>query len=578
MHQGLRVSVGQHTNRGRKEINQDFHGLLIPEEPLLGTKGIAVALADGISSSEVSQFASQAAVTGFLYDYYCTAESWSVKHSVQCVMQATNSWLFSQTRQSQYRYDRDKGYVCTFSALVFKSATAHLFHVGDTRVYRLRDEDLEQLTQDHRFWLSGEKSYLARALGIDQHLEIDYLSLAVEAGDIFVLMTDGVYEHVPQEFIAAAILGKADNLDEAAGNLVDEALARGSSDNLTVQIVRIDALPCPGANELFQQLSALPLPPTLEARMSFDGYRIVRPILISHRSHAWLAVDQNSGDAVLIKTPATEHREDPDWMARFLLEEWIARRVDNPHIMKPCALVRKRSYQYIALEYIEGQTLAQWMRDNPQPALETVRDIIGQIAQGLQAFHRLEMLHQDLRPENVLIDRTGTVKIVDFGAVRVAGLDELENPVAPAPIPGTEQYAAPEYFLGQMGTVQSDIYALGAIAYQMLTGTLPYRGAVSRARTAARQRKLVYDPVRTESRAIPAWVDEAIHKAVHLDPRKRYQEVSEFIYDLRYPNREFISKARPPLMARNPLIFWQILSLILAIAFATVLYRLIGIG
>ncbi|MDE1943415.1 MAG: bifunctional protein-serine/threonine kinase/phosphatase [Betaproteobacteria bacterium] len=574
MRSALQVSVGQFTDKGRKEINQDFHGLLIPEEPLLGTKGIAVALADGIGSSEVSQYASQAAVTGFLYDYYCTAEAWSVKHAVQCVLQATNSWLFAQTRQSQYRYDRDKGYVCTFSALVLKSATAHLFHVGDSRIYLLRDDQVEQLTQDHRFWLSGTQSYLARALGIEQQLEIDYLGFALEPGDVFVLMTDGAYEHVSPGFISAAIRAREDDLDAAANAIVSEALAQGSGDNLTVQIVRVDALPPPGANELCQQLGALPLPPLLEARMEFDGYRIVRPIAISHRSHTWLALDQDSGETILIKTPSTEHREDPDWMARFLLEEWIARRLDNPHVMRPCNVLRKRNYQYIVLEYIEGQTLAQWMRDNPKPDLVTVREIIGQIAKGLQAFHRLEMLHQDLRPENVLIDRTGTVKIVDFGAVSVAGLSELESLPPHAPIPGTEQYAAPEYFLGETGTVQSDVYALGAMTYQMLTGALPYGGRVSRARTLHAQRRLTYEPVRTEARPIPVWVDEAIRKAVHPDPGKRYQEVSEFVYDLCHPNRDFVRKTRPPLMARNPLAFWKALSLILALALVVALFRL----
>src|SRR6188472_2206237 len=116
----LRISVGQHSDKGRKEINQDFHGVLIPNEPMLGMKGIAIALADGISSSNVSQIASESAVKSFLTDYYCTSESWSVKTSAQRVLAATNSWLHSQTRQSQYHYDKDRGYVCTLSAMVVK--------------------------------------------------------------------------------------------------------------------------------------------------------------------------------------------------------------------------------------------------------------------------------------------------------------------------------------------------------------------------------------------------------------------------------------------------------------------------
>ena len=192
----LRISVGQHSDKGRKEINQDFHGVLIPKEPLLGMKGIAVVLADGISSSNVSQVASESAVKSFLTDYYCTSESWSVKTSAQRVLAATNSWLNAQTRRSQFLYEKDKGYVCTFSAMVIKAATAHLFHVGDSRIYRVAGQALEQLTEDHRVTVSSEQSYLSRALGINPQIEIDYRTLQIETGDVFLLATDGVYEHV----------------------------------------------------------------------------------------------------------------------------------------------------------------------------------------------------------------------------------------------------------------------------------------------------------------------------------------------------------------------------------------------
>lgn len=153
MTQQLKISIGQYSDKGRKETNQDFHGICVPTEPQLSSKGIAIAVADGISSSEVSHIASQSAVTGFLEDYYCTSESWSVKTSAERVLVATNSWLHAQTQQSQYRYDKDRGYVCTLSVMVIKSTTAHIFHVGDSRVYQLRDGALDQLTDDHRVWV-----------------------------------------------------------------------------------------------------------------------------------------------------------------------------------------------------------------------------------------------------------------------------------------------------------------------------------------------------------------------------------------------------------------------------------------
>jgi serine/threonine protein phosphatase PrpC len=559
----LSVEVAQLSDKGRKEVNQDFHATYIPQQPQLNEKGVAIALADGISSSAVSQVASEAAVKGFIDDYFCTSEAWSVKTSALRVLSATNSWLYSQTRQSQYRYDKDKGYVCTFSALVIKSTTAHIIHVGDSRIYRVHAQALEQLTTDHRLWLTEDKSYLSRGLGIEQHLDIDYHAFKVDIGDVFLLATDGIYEYASESFIATAI--QQHDLTQAAQLILDEALAQGSTDNLTIQILRIKDLPEQNADERYQQLTELPFPPQLEPRMLFDGYQIIREIHVSSRSHVYLALNIETNTQVVIKTPSVDLRDNAAYLERFLLEDWIARRLNNAHVLKPCVHNRKRNFIYVVSEYIQGQTLAQWMLDNPKPDLHMVRNIIEQIAKGLQAFHRLEMLHQDLRPANIMIDHTGTVKIIDFGSTRVAGLAEITSPLAQDPILGTAQYSAPEYFLGEEGTVRSDIYALGVIAYQMLTGKLPYGAEVARIKTQSALNKLRYDEIRYERRDVPAWVDDAIMKAVHPYSVKRYEALSEFIFDLKQPNLLFLNKTRPALIERDPVFFWKSVCFILFI-------------
>lgn len=569
----LKVSVGQYSDRGRKEINQDFHGVYIPHEPLLTSKGIAIALADGISSSEVSQIASESAVKGFLEDYFCTSEAWSVKTSAQRVLIATNAWLHSQTLQSQHRYDKDRGYVCTFSALVIKSTTAHIFHAGDTRVYRLCEHALEQLTKDHRLWVSEDKSYLSRGLGINPQLEIDYETVQVKQGDIFLLATDGIYEYAKPEFITSTVNAHRDNLELAAKLIADEAYHQGSTDNLTIQLVHVDKLPSQDADELLQQLTELPFPPILEARMLFDGYKIIREIHASSRSHVYLSLDEETNTQVIIKTPSIDLRGDTAYLERFLMEEWIARRINSAYVLKPCLQTRKRNFLYIVTEYIEGKTLAQWMIDNPKPDLETVRGIVEQIAKGLRAFHRMEMLHQDLRPNNIMIDSNGTVKIIDFGSTLVASIMEISSPIERNNILGTAQYTAPEYFLGESGTTRSDMFSLGVIAYQMLSGKLPYGAKVSQCRTKNAQNKLSYASLLDDEREIPAWVDEAIKKVLHPNPYKRYEELSEFLYDLRHPNKVFLNKARPPLMERNPVLFWKSVSFILAIIIFILLTR-----
>jgi serine/threonine protein phosphatase PrpC/predicted Ser/Thr protein kinase len=567
----LRISLGQHSERGRKEVNQDFHGALIPKEPLLSLKGIALVLADGISTSAVSQVAAESAVKSFLTDYYCTSESWSVKTSAQRVIAATNAWMHAQTRRA--RHDPDRGYVCTLSALVLKGRAAHLFHIGDARIYRVAGQALEQLTEDHRVVVSSQESYLGRALGMNPQTEIDYRMLRLASGDTFLLATDGVYDHVEPRLVTAAIREQPD-LDHAARAIVAAAHRNGSPDNLTVQIVRVDALPDGDAAAFFG--TDLPLPPLPEPRALFDGYRIVRELHRSSRSHIYLGVDVATEESFVLKLPSIDLRGDPAYLKRFMMEEWVARRIDSAHVLKPRLQSRPQAFLYVVTEFVEGQTLRQWMIDHPKPDLETVRRIVEQVAKGLQAFHRKEMLHQDLRPDNIMIDRTGTAKIIDFGSTRVKGVAEAAPSIDHNDILGTAQYTAPEYFLGEGGSTRADIFSLGVITYQMLTGRLPYGAEVAKVRTRAQRNKLRYASVLDEAREMPAWIDAVLRKAVHPDPARRYAELSEFTHDLRHPNKALLDAERPPLIERNPLLVWKSLCLALAVAVLVLLWRLHG--
>jgi serine/threonine protein phosphatase PrpC len=558
MTNSLSISIGQLSSAGRKPINQDRYGLFVPSEPELTTKGIAVALADGISSSEVSQQASATSITSFIEDYYATPDSWSAQTSGLRVLQSINSWLYGQTRNSEFRFDIEQGYICTFSGLVFKANKAYLFHVGDSRVYRLVDGQLKQLSLDHVKAGSEEDSYLTRAMGLEQQFHCDTKVFDAAPGDIFILATDGVYEFVSEKQIIKSINDQPDDLQKASEQLVEIALDAGSDDNLTIQIVRVETLPPPGMQSVQEKVNRLPAPPALAPKMEFDGFEILREMYVSSRSHVFLAKDSDSQQLVVIKFLSTDLEDDADAIERFLMEEWITRRLDNVHCLKAFDSKRQRNYLYTVTEYIDGQTLTQWMHDNPQPSLDEVRRIVDQVARGLQAMHRREMIHQDIRPDNIMIDRSGTVKIIDFGSTRVAGVAELgaETDL----ILGTAQFTAPEYFLGYEGTPQSDIFSLAVLTYHLLSHQLPYGAAVSKAYSLAAQRKLSYQSLVEEERKIPFWVDDTIKKACHIQPHKRYQEVAEFVYDLSTPNKAFLNKAKPPLMERNPVFFWKCVS------------------
>ena len=572
MQQELTISLGQCSETGRKEINQDFFGALIPVQPALSLKGISVVIADGISSSKVSRVAAESVTKSFLTDYYCTSDTWTVKTSALRVIRAVNSWLFADTKRSIHAHDMDRGYVCTFAALVLKSHMAHLFHIGDSRIYRLEGDSLEQLTEDHRTVVSSAQSYLARAIGMAQTVDVDYRALPLSVGDVFVLATDGVYEHISPKTVSRLIRDNPDDLDKAARLIVKAAYDNGSADNLTVQIMRVETLPARDAGDIVARSETLPAPPLLEAGQEFEGYKILRPLHANHRSHIYLVQDMETGQKAALKIPSIDLREDKHALARFMMEDWIARRISSAHVLKAAPQNRPHNYIYTVTEYIEGQTLAQWMTDNPKCDLETMRGIVEQIAKGLRALHRKEMLHQDLRPENIMIDTNGTVKIIDFGAVRVAGVSETGLPDQGSDIPGTMQYTAPEYFLNEAPSKTSDYFSLGVIAYQMLTGRLPYGAQVAKIRNRAQLRKLRYIPT-----SAPDWLDAALQKMVHPDPFKRYSSLSEFVADIRHPNKGFGTGKATPLAQRDPVKFWQVIAMILALAVVVLAGRIVSL-
>jgi serine/threonine protein phosphatase PrpC len=567
----LEVSAGQFSDQGQKPTNEDFHSLRLSHSQQLKTKGIAAAIADGVSSSAAAQEASGASVIGFLEDYFSTPESWSVQKSAQQVLTTLNTWLYSQ---GQRRRDLGRGLLTTFSALILKSTTAHLFHVGDSRIYRLREGKIERLTTDHQTWVMEDKRFLSRALGADLSLEIDYRRLPLLEGDIFILTTDGVHDYLDDKAIARLVQEYGTNLDKAAAEIVRGALAYHSPDNATCQILRIEHLPTQNPEEVYQELTELPFPPPLLPGVMLDGYRIVREIHASNRTQIYLAIDTESGQKVALKTPSVNYEDDPAYIERFILEEWVGRRIDDPHVVKVFPPARQRRFLYHLTEYLEGVTLRQWLRDHPKRELEEVRQIVEQIARGLRAFHRLEMLHQDLKPENIMVDFSGHVKLVDFGSTQVGGIAEIATPIERVNLLGTRNYCAPEYFRNQPGTTASDIYSLGVIAYELLMDRLPYGEMPRNAANPKFLQRLHYTPAVDRDPAIPKWVDGALRKAAHLEPGQRYSELSEFIHDLRHPNPAFANSAPRPLLERNPVAFWRGLAIILTLLHLVWLYLL----
>jgi len=555
MHAQLKISLGQSSSKGIKDRNEDFYGAYIPEDSTLDNKGIACAIADGMGSCANAQEASEHCVKSFLNDYFSTPETWAVKTSGAKVLTAINNWLLSNGNK-----EHANGMVTTFSAVVFKSTTAHIFHIGDSRIYRFRQNgkssDLELVTTDHRVWISDEKNYLSRAMGIDTHLDIDYKTLAIEQGDVYLMTTDGIHDYLDDQQLKEHL--KANSaLDVTADKIVAHALELKSHDNVTCQIIKIENLPSQDANEVYNELTRLPFPPHLGPGMTMDGYEILEEVHASTTSQLYKVRDKESGELFMMKTPSVNYSDDPAYIERFYMEEWAGKRIQSDAVLKIIEQTRQRNFLYFIMEYIDGITLKQWAEENPSPDFELVIDIVNKIIKGLRVFHRLEMLHRDLKPENIMITTHGVVKIIDFGSVKIAGIQEISTPVERLELLGTKNYTAPEYLLGMEGSNRSDIYSLGVLVYNLLTGSLPYGDKMSRDLNWRTLNKIKYESSIKHNPMIPLWMDGAIHKAVKKDHRQRYDTFSEFLFDLTHPKESFMGHAAP-LLERNPTAFWKI--------------------
>ena len=536
----LQVKIQSHSVAGIKDENQDACACYVPQDYLLERKGVVSVIADGVSSCERAKKASNDCVQGFLTDYYATPDSWGTEHCATKVITALNSSLYSQSMV----IDEVSSMLSTMSALIIKSNTAYLFHIGDSRIYRYRDGVLKQLTKDHVTNVNQKETYLSRAIGFDSNVQIDFQALDLKLGDQFLMTTDGVHGYLDHTEMATSIGQKT-----AVEDLVEMAITKGSQDNASAIICTVNQLPEKHLNEAFDELTQRPIPPDLENGMKINGFEIESLIHASNRTQIYRARDINTNQLVALKTPSINFEDDAQYLKHFIYEEWVGLRIHCPNVVQIHNGGEQSKFLAYAMEYVKGQTLRQWMNNNPQPSIEAVVKIVKQIVQGLRGFHRQEMLHCDLKPENIMIDQFGQIKLIDFGSARIAGIAELATPISVVGNQGTQGYTAPEVILEHRVSRLSDQFSLGVIVYEMFSSKLPYQEKLDKSLTIKKLLKLSYGSVLQHNPHVPIWIDGAIHKACNLEESSRYEVLSEFLFDLEQPNSQFllVTRAKQPI-------------------------------
>ena len=573
----LDVTVGQSTAAGIKSRNEDAIGIRIPSQSLLANKGVVSVIADGVSASEAGKEASETAVSSFLSDYYSTHDAWSVQTSGSKVLTALNRWLYSQ---GQGFGSEEKGYITTFSALILKSASAYILHVGDSRIYRLRDGELQQITIDHATPVGNGKRYLSRALGIDPKLDVDFARNAIQAGDVFLLTTDGIHDFLSDQTLQS-LLNNADitsekhsHFDGVCESIIEQALAASSDDNLSVQLLRVNSTGTAERDDIRQQVNSLPFPPPLSVGQQLDDWVVLKELHATARSEVYLVEHAETQQKAVLKTLSPNFSDDHGAIERFLLEEWIGSRITSAHVVKVIR-PKNRRFLYYLTEYVEGPTLKQLIQERTRLPVTDARSIVTQVASGLRAFHRRDSLHQDIKPDNIIYTDTG-IKIIDFGSTQVAGIQEQANKVDDEQFLGTLDYSAPEYHLGAPASAQSDQFSLAVLAYELMTGQLPYGEGYQRCGNVKEFENLTYKPSFDHNPLVPPWMDAAIQKALSINPDQRYEAFSEFTQDLNKPNPQLKAISKGPLFERDPLLAWRLLSGVLLASNLVLLWLLLA--
>ena len=394
-----------------------------------------------------------------------------------------------------------------------------------------------------------------------------------------ILTTDGLHTFVRSHEIVAALSGDFGSPNDVCRSLIEMALEAGSQDNLSCQLIQIDQLPESDSSEIFDELQRLPFPPELDPGMNIDGWEVEKLLQASPRSQLYVVRNLESSRRAVMKTPSANYADDPAYIERFILEEWIGRRIESPRVIRVIERDRPPRFLYYLMEHVLGQPIDAWAekRELEVPRIVALAE---QIVEGLRAMHRKETLHQDLRPANILVGDEDTVTIIDLGSVRIGGIQELDVPFERGRRLGALRYAAPEYVLDLAPSPQSDQFSLAVVVYALMTrGQHPYGGErYEKAATPMDFVRLEYESALRYNPMVPHWIDGALRKALSHRPENRYEAMSEFIADLKKPNPAFVRSTRDlPLIERNPLCFWKWLAAMLAVAWLVTLWLLLNV-
>ena len=552
----LDVRIGFHSAQGSRPTNEDYVAAYLGSERQRMRYGVTLAVADGVGGAKGGRVAAELAARTFIDGYYGLPETIGASRAAAASIEAVNRWIFAQGKSDSAL----RGMACTLTALILRGRQAHVVHVGDTRLYRLRERRLTRLTSDHTLDHPDTRHILLRAVGAEASIRADYTADAVRLHDRFLLCSDGVHGSVRDAQIRDLLLAHG-TPEEASRVLVNEALAAGASDNATALVADVIGLPITDHVELRESIASLPILSPPSPGDIVDNFELSEVLANGRYSRLFKAVDHDHHRDVVIKFPMPNVAEELTLRLAAMREIWVPSRVRSPWVGEVIELAPQRqSRLYSVMPFYDGETLEQRLNRRRGISPTIGIPIAVQLAKAIASLHRAGIIHRDIKPDNVIVRPDGGLKLIDLGVVYLPKIEDFPA----ADIPGTPSYMAPELFEGLRGDAKSDQFALGVTIYRMFSGgAYPY-GEIepfSRPRFAKPVSLLRHRP------ELPVWLDAVIAKAIAVDPDKRFADTIELAFQLEngaaYGQK--VSYGRRSLYERSPVLVWQIVSLILMV-------------
>lgn len=554
----LVLAAGFASATGPRDDNQDFGGIHLGTALERVRHGVIAAVADGVSGGAQGRTAAELAVRALIEGFYAVPDTLGPARAMQIPLAAYNRWLHTQARGATMANSGT-----TLTAIALRGRRAHLVHAGDSRAWRYSGGRLSCLTTDHVRPEPDLRHVLIRALGMEPELRLDHMTLELAERDRLLLTTDGVHAALSAARIAA-ILERDSSAEATAEEIVQAALAAGTKDNSTALVIDIVRLPEPDHDGILAGLSSLPAIDPLGPGTSIDGFRIERVLSEGRYAVLLAAVDTEDGSKVVLKFPRPNALSSRSARLAFARELLLAQRVSSPYVIAAHPIrPGRQSALYCVQPLLEGETMAARLESRGVPPLQEALEQAINLTRAVAALHRLEVVHRDIKPDNVMLTAKGGLKLIDLGVARLPRVEDFHGDE----IPGTPGFMAPEQFDGNAGDALTDQFALGVTLYRWLTGQWPF------GEQEAFQRPRFGRPVPPSRHRpeIPSWLDDAIITAIQPDRNARFGDAVELLQSLEGggPQLRLAALRGRPLIERDPVRFWQIVSALLAAALIT---------